>query len=165
MKIIPKFQRGGGFEALFTTYVPSQVQAPRQALEQQPTSQSRSTSEEEKGKLTEKDFFNMLKDIDGLPNEMGELITNLTNTFRLSSLTGIDTGDLATTYLSSLYKIRIAAQNKKRYDSALEEASKRGSLAEPAISMDGKLVVQTQDEIYLLLVSILTSRIVIYIIH
>jgi hypothetical protein len=83
----------------------------------------------------------MLKDIDGLPNEMGELITNLTNTFRLSNLTGIDTGDLATTYLSSLYKIRIAAQNKKRYDSALEEASKRGSLAEPAISMDGKLVV------------------------
>lgn len=145
MKIIPKFQRGGGFEALFTTYVPSQAQAPRQALEQQPTSQSRNTSEEEKGKLTEKDFFNMLKDIDGLPNEMGELITNLTNTFRLSNLTGIDTGDLATTYLSSLYKIRIAAQNKKRYDSALEEASKRGSLAEPAISMDGKLVVQTQD--------------------
>lgn len=145
MKIIPKFQRGGGFEALFTTYVPSQVQAPRQAQEQQPTSQSQSTSEEEKGKLTEKDFFNMLKDIDGLPNEMQKIITKLTNTFRLSNLTGIDTGDLATTYLQSLYEIRQAVNNKKQYDEAQKRAIETGAMSEPAITVDGKLVIQDKE--------------------
>lgn len=145
MKIIPKLQSGGGFEALFTTYVPSQVQAPRQALEQQPTSQSRSTSEEEKGKLTEKDFFNMLKDIDGLPNEMQSIVSNLIDTLSINKLTGIELQDLSITYLQSLSKIRQAAGNKKQYDDAQKRAIENGSMAEPAITIDGRLIVQDKD--------------------
>nr|DAT77899.1 MAG TPA: hypothetical protein [Caudoviricetes sp.] len=44
-----------------------------------------------------------MKDIDGLPNEMSNIVTNLVNTFQLSNLTGVDPGDLATTYLQNLY--------------------------------------------------------------
>lgn len=144
MKVIPKHQKGGSFDAFFTTYVPVQTEAPKQTSGSRESSRT-SQSSTEKGKLTEKDFFEMMKDIDGLPNEMSNIVTNLMNTFQLSNLTGVDPGDLATTYLQNLYQIKIAAQNKKRYDDVLSNASKNGSLAEPAISMDGKLIVQNRD--------------------
>lgn len=144
MKVIPKHQKGGSFDAFFTTYVPVQTEAPRQTSGSRRSSGA-SQSSTEKGKLTEKDFFEMMKDIDGLPNEMNNIVSNLMNTFQLSNLTGIDPGNLATTYLQNLYQIKIAAQNKKRYDEVISNASKNGSLAEPAISMDGKLIVQNRD--------------------
>ena len=144
MKVIPKLQKGGGFESFFTTYVPVQVQSPSQASQSRKSSGEAKTKKE-KGELTEKDFFDMLKDIDGLPNEMDAIVGNLINTFRLSALTGVDPGDLATTYLSNLYQVKVASQNKAAYDKAVEQANKNGSMAEPAISMDGKLVVQNAD--------------------
>ena len=144
MKVIPKFQRGGGFESFFTTYMPVQVQSSSQASQSRKSSGETKTKKE-KGELTEKDFFDMLKDIDGLPNEMDAIVGNLINTFRLSALTGVDTGDLATTYLQNLYQVKVASQNKATYDKVVEQANKNGSMAEPAISMDGKLVVQNAD--------------------
>lgn len=143
MKVIPKHQKGGNLDAFFTTYVPVQIQDPNQTSSRQRSSGNSQSSE--KGKLTEKDFFDMLKDIDGLPNEMNAIVGNLMNTFRLSALTGVDPGDLATTYLSNLYQVKVASQNKAAYDKAVEQANKNGAMAEPAISMDGKLVVQNTD--------------------
>lgn len=144
MKILPKFQQGGQFNSFFTTYTPIQIQAPSQS-QQGPTRSRQSYNDEEKGKLSEKDFFTMLKDIDGLPNEMNAIVNNLMDIFRMSNLTGVDPESLATTYLQNLYQIKIAAQNKKKYDDALSVASKNGSLAEPAISMDGRIVVQNNE--------------------
>lgn len=142
MKITPKFQKGGQFEAFFTTYTP--IQAPSQA--QRESSRSKQSSgDEEKGKLTEKDLFAMLKDIDGLPNEISAIVYNLMDTFRLNNLTGADPGSLATTYLENLYQIKIAAQNKQKYDAAISTAQKNGAMAEPAISMDGNIVVQNSE--------------------
>lgn len=143
MKVIPKYQKGGNFDSFFTTYTQVKTDAPRQTSNSGKSSGASQSTE--KGKLTEKDFFDMMKDIDGLPNEMNNIITNLMNTFQLSNLTGVDPGNLATTYLQNLYQIKIAAQNKKRYDDVLANASKNGSLAEPAISMDGKLIIQNTD--------------------
>lgn len=137
MKIIPKFQRGGGFDSFFTTYTPVQIETPRQAQKS-----SSGSSSEEKGQLTEKQLFNMIKNIDGLPNEMMQLVNNLTDTFRLSKLTGIGSEDLATTYLQSLLQLKIINENKKKYDAALKAANDNGSMAEPAIALDGNLVAQ-----------------------
>lgn len=145
MKILPKLQQGGQFDSFFTTYTPVQIQAPSQAPQQGSARGRQSSEGDEKGKLTEKDFFTMLKDIDGLPNEMNAIVTSLIDTFRLSNLTGSDPGNLATTYLQNLYQVKIAAQNKKKYDEAISTAGKNGSLAEPAISLDGKIVVQNSE--------------------
>lgn len=142
MKIIPKFQKGGQFETFFTTYTP--IQAPSQA-QREPSRSKQSSGDEEKGKLTEKDLFTMLKDIDGLPNEMSAIVYNLMDTFRLSNLTGADPSSLATTYLENLYQVKIAAQNKQKYDAAISAAQKNGAMAEPAISMDGNIVVQNSE--------------------
>lgn len=146
MKIIPKFQGGGGFESLFTTYVP--VQAPQQTRSVQTSQSERSSrqdSDDDKGKFTEKDFFSMLKDIDGLPNEMQSIVSNLIDTLSINKLTGIELQDLSITYLQSLSKIRQAAGNKKQYDDAQKRAIENGSMAEPAITIDGRLIVQDKD--------------------
>ena len=141
MKVIPKYQTGGNiFGSMFTTYTPIQIESPTQVDRQQ---KSDSTSKSnDSGKFTEKDFFKILKDIKGLPNEVNAIATNLMNTLQISSLTGADPEDLATTYLKNLYSITVAAQNKDTYDKAVEQANKNGSMAEPAITMDGKLLVQ-----------------------
>lgn len=140
MKVTPKHQKGGNLDAFFTTYVPVQIQAPNQTSSQQRSSGNSQSSE--KGKLTEKDFFDMLKDIDGLPNEMNAIVGNLMSTFQMNNLTGIDSGNLAIMYLQNLYQIKVAAQNKATYDKVIEQASKSGSMSEPAISLDGRLVAQ-----------------------
>ena len=147
MNVIPKFQQGGSFDAFFTEYRPIQTQAPRRTQQRESGSQSSSkgSNDNEKGKLTEKDIFTMIKDIDGLPNEMQTLVSNLMKTFQISNLTGINTNSLATTYLSNLYQLKIAQQNKVKYDEAVKNASQNGAMQEPAISPDGKLIVQTQD--------------------
>lgn len=139
MKVIPKFQRGGTYDQYFTSYTPIQSSGESSPQRTIPSSTS------EKGELTQKDFFEMLKDINGLPNEMSKIVNNLLNTFKLSNLTGISTDDLASSYLKNLYEIKIAAQNQKRYEEVLSNAQKNGSLAEPAISMDGRIIIQNED--------------------
>ena len=130
MKIIPKFQGGGGFESLFTTYVP--VQAPQQTRSVQTSQSERSSrqdSDDDKGKLTEKDFYAMLKNIDGLPNEMQSIVSHLIDTLSINKIAGIELSDLSTTYLQSLYKIRQAVNNKKQYDDAQKRAIETGAIS------------------------------------
>ena len=146
MKIIPKFQAGGGFESLFTIYSPPRTSQQAYAAQaSQPQKSTSKESDDEKGELTEKDFFNMLKEIDGLPNEMQSIVKNLVDTFKINKLTGIELSDLATTYLQSLYKIRQAADNKKKYDESQKRALETGSMTEPAITADGKIITQDKE--------------------
>lgn len=151
MNIIPKLQEGGNVSSLFTTYRPvqtPQVQAPQSVKLSNSDKESlsiKSSSKDEdkedtKGKLTEKDLFNMIKDVDGLPNEMKSIITNLKRTLATESLVGADTGELANTYLSSLYKLKVANQNKKRFDESIKEAKENGSIGEIAITLGGNLL-------------------------
>lgn len=146
MKIIPKFQGGGGIESLFTTYVPVQApQQPRSVQTSQSERSSRQDSDDDKGKLTEKDFYAMLKNIDGLPNEMQSIISNLIDTLSINKIAGIELSDLSTIYLQSLYEIRQAVNNKKQYDEAQKRAIETGAISEPAITIDGKLFAQDKE--------------------
>lgn len=140
MKIIPKFQQGKQFDSFFTIYKP--VGDPQQQKATVGSSRGSRESSSTKGELTEKDFFDMIKDIDGLPNEIKDIVGRLVAQFQMSNLTGIDSANLATQYLQNLYQIKIAAQNKETYDSILKNVEERGALHEPAITPDGKLVVQ-----------------------
>lgn len=139
MKITPKFQRGGQFSSYFTVYTPLEVPQPSQKTV------ARSTTSSDDGKLTEKDLFDMIKDIDGLPNDMQSIVGNLLTTFQWNNLTGTNTSSLATTYLQNIYQIKLAKQNKEYYDEALKNAYANGSLSEPAITASGELVVQKSD--------------------
>lgn len=146
MKIIPKFQNGGGLESLFTTYVPVQDSQPSRSVQApQYEGSSRQESNDSKSKLTEKDFYTMLEKIDGLPNEMQSIVTDLLDTLNINKIAGMELQDLSTTYIKNLYKIRLAVNNKKQYDETYKKAVEQGTLSEPAITAEGRLIVQNKE--------------------
>lgn len=150
MKIIPKYSNGGS-NSLFTIYNPTRVpsvsdyQRYRNRDSESTTIKSSDKSEksdETKGKLAEKDLFDMIKDINGLPNEMKSIIINLQRIFETQNLIGADPSNLASTYLDNLYKLKLANQNKIKFDDAIKTAKDNGTLGEAAITLNGGLIVQ-----------------------
>ena len=75
MKIIPKYNSGGSFYSVYTaTPTTKQVQEKQQVTEQKEPKES-----EDKGKLTEKDLFSMIKDLDGIKIDMNKFATKMSN--------------------------------------------------------------------------------------
>lgn len=144
---IPKYQQGGGFESLFTIYKPIQIETPRRAAAPSRRSESREKDDSDKGKLTEKELFSMLKDLDGLPNEMQQLVSSLTNTLRIAKITGQDDiNDLATTYLTNLYKLKQAKYNRDLFKETYDRAVENDSLNDIAITLDGSVLALDKDQ-------------------
>lgn len=143
----PKYQQGGGFESLFTIYKPIQTETPRRAAAPSRRSESREKDDSDKGKLTEKELFSMLKDLDGLPNEMQQLVSNLTNTLRIAKVTGQDDiNDLATTYLTNLYKLKQAKYNRDLFKETYDRAVENNSLNDIAITLNGSVLALDKDQ-------------------
>lgn len=148
MKVIPKLQ-DGGFMSLFTSYTPIQSPAPSQQARGSHSREERSSERKEstKGKLTEKDLFELVSKVDGLPNDTRALVSSLQNMFQMQQITGTaDVSDLASTYLSNLYQIKMASYNKKEYDKAYTEVTKNGGLNEYAITASGQVIVMDEDD-------------------
>lgn len=139
MKIIPKFQRGNSFEQFFTVYQPIDY---GDSTSSGSTKSSKKSDDDDKGKLTEKDLMSMLKDMDGLPNEMQAIANDLVGMMRYENLTGISSSGLNTQYISNLYKIKHAKFNKDQYDDAYNRSKETGSLNDIAINPNGTVVVQ-----------------------
>lgn len=65
----------------------------------------------------------------------------------MQQITGTaDVSDLASTYLSNLYQIKMASYNKKEYDKAYTEVTKNGGLNEYAITASGQVIVMDEDD-------------------
>lgn len=62
-----------------------------------------------------------------------------------ATLLGLSDEEIANEYLSNIYQIKIANQNKKQYDESMARAQQNGSLAEPAITLNGNIVVKADD--------------------
>lgn len=148
MKVIPKLQ-DGGFMSLFTQYTPIQSQSPSQSARDSDSRERRNSEREEstKGKLTEKDLFELVSKVDGLPNDIRALVSDLSNMFQMQQFTGAaDISDLASIYLSNLYQIKMASFNKKEYDKVYAEVTKNGGLNEYAITASGQVIVMDEDD-------------------
>lgn len=141
MKVIPKFQEGG-FMSLFTQYTP--VQTPTETP-QRVSRSSQEKEEKEDDKITEKDLLEMVSKIDGLPNDMQQVVSNLQQMFEMQTFGMGSISNLANTYLSNILSLKTAAFNKKEYDSAFSKSSQNGSLNEYAITETGKVVVQDSE--------------------
>lgn len=146
MKVIPKLQ-DGGFMSLFTQYTPIQSQAPSQQTGGHSSRGGSEREESTKGKLTEKDLFELVSKVDGLPNDMRALVNNLQDMFQIQQLTGTsDIADLASTYMANLYQIKVASYNKEEYDKAYKQVTQNGGLNEYAITDSGQVIVLDEDE-------------------
>lgn len=146
MKVIPKMQSGGGMPP-FTYYTPVTVADTSGVAESQETEKASST-DSTKGQITDKDLLEMVGKIDGLPNDMNDLVTSLSRFYQMDNLFSrgrVDTSQLSGRYLSALRKLKIANFNKKEYDKAYEKVNQQGGLSEIAITDNGRVVVQDKD--------------------
>lgn len=146
MKVVPtkkiqEFQQGGSLNQYFTIF--RSPQSPKAASPQAAAQTKTKKDDSSKDDITKKDLFDMVKDVDGLPMEMLSVIESLSSTLRMANLTGLSShSDLTSTYLDSLWKIKVLSENKTRFKEAKKEAENNGAWAEPAIALNGDLVTQ-----------------------
>lgn len=146
MKIVPKKQKGGNFLHLFADYAPMQPAASMFG-EAAPTKQGVKESED-KGKLTEKDLYKMLEDVDGLPNEVDYLVRNATLLFDDALFFGnssVDSQSLGYAYSQVMSQLKRANFNKKEYDNAYKQVEQNKGLNEAVITTGGGLLVYDEN--------------------
>lgn len=134
-----RFKQQGGAMAPYVTYtplVPQQGQQPINVASQQPVQQTKSDD----GKLKDKDLATMLKDIDGLPNDMTQIANSISDLYSLGSSGLLPQQDMMNLYISSLLKVKIAGFNKNEYEEAYKRATENDGLSEIGIASDGRHV-------------------------
>lgn len=141
MKI--QFKQQGGVMPPYITYTPFIPTGNSSTYNESYAKSSNvsSRSDSNSGELKDKDLLTMLKDIDGLPNDMNVVVKNLKNMYDLQMLTGDNSQNLVSLYLSTLLKSKSVTFNKKQFDDAFNEVKSNGGLSETAITEDGKIVV------------------------
>ena len=147
MKVIPRMQSGGGMPPL-TYYTP--ITSPNSQVSSEDTEKTSTTKSGDttKGEITNKDYLESLKQIDGLPSDMNELMTSVGKFYKTRNLFQdgrIDTTTLSSRYISTMNKIKIANFNKAQYDEAKTKVTNSGGLSEIAITDTGKVVVQDSE--------------------
>ena len=147
MKVIPRMQSGGGMPPL-TYYTP--ITSPNSQVSSENTEKTSTTKSGDttKGEITNKDYLESLKQIDGLPSDMNELMTSVGKFYKTRNLFQdgrIDTTTLSSRYISTMNKIKIANFNKAQYDEAKTKVTNSGGLSEIAITDTGKVVVQDSE--------------------
>ena len=139
--MIFKFQQGGSAIPPLVSYEPAMVT-------DSGTSEIDTTREspKESSDLTDKDLLKMLKDLDGLPNDMQVLTETLQNFYIDQQYSPFpNTVNIASRYLQALFLMRTANFNRKQYDNAFNIVSNNGGINELAINERGQLVCVNSD--------------------
>lgn len=147
MNIIPKLQQGGSFDAFFSIYNPIQTEPPRQTTRSSESRKEHKDNNDEKGQLSEKDFFTMIKEIDALPNELQQISSSLLRTLRIDEVLGTTNSisNLATRYVKNLLAIKNAKFNKDLFKETYDRAKENNSLHDYAIDGKEAIVLDTEN--------------------
>lgn len=147
MKLVPKMQRGASFTPYYAEYRP--IEGPGSLFgDSRPSARSTGGEKQssEKGELTKKDYYEMLKGIDGLPNEMMDIFHKTQGMFLSPDPQGISASRLANLYTSTLTEMRIAKFNKQRYEGILSQVNENEGMNEYAVTESGNVVVYNKDQ-------------------
>lgn len=134
-----QFKQQGGAMPPYISYrpfTPVSSSTPSETTTQSTTTTTKQSSDEG---LKDKDLMTMLKDIDGLPNDMQIVISNLKSMYDLQTIAPSAATGLVSMYLNSLLKSKTANFNKKQYDNAYKEVNDNKGLSEVAISDRGNV--------------------------
>ena len=106
----------------------------------------KSSNDENKGKITDKDFLGLLKDINGLPSDILKLYTQAQNFWADPTNTG-DTNysNFAQLLTRISLQAKIAKFNKEVWDKSRDTMFANHSENEMAITDQGGVVIQTSD--------------------
>ena len=142
--MIFKFQQGGSAIPPLVSYQP--IMITNSGASGTASTAGSSKSSEESSDLTDKDLLKMLKDLDGLPNDMQALTKVLQNFYIDQQYSpSPNTANIASRYLQALQMMRTANFNRKQYDEAFNIVSSNGGINELAINEKGQLICVNKD--------------------
>lgn len=142
--MIFKFQQGGSTIPPLVSYQP--IMITNGGASGTASTVGSSKSSEESSDLTDKDLLKMLKDLDGLPNDMQALTKVLQNFYIDQQYSpSPNTANIASRYLQALQMMRTANFNRKQYDNAFNIVSSNGGINELAINEKGQLICVNKD--------------------
>ena len=142
--MIFKFQQGGSTIPPLVSYQP--IMITNGGTSGTASTAGSSKSSEESSDLTDKDLLKMLKDLDGLPNDMQALTKALQNFYIDQQYSPFpNTTNIASRYLQALQMMRTANFNRKQYDEAFNIVSSNGGINELAINEKGQLICVNKD--------------------
>ena len=142
--MIFKFQQGGSAIPPLVSYQP--IIITNSGASGTTSTVGSSKSSEESSDLTDKDLLKMLKDLDGLPNDMQALTKVLQNFYIDQQYSpSPNTTNIASRYLQALQMMRTANFNRKQYDNAFNIVSNNGGINELAINEKGQLICVNKD--------------------
>ena len=137
--MIFKFQQGGSAIPPLVSYQP--IMITNSGASETASTAGSSKSSEESSDLTDKDLLKMLKDLDGLPNDMQALTKVLQNFYIDQQYSpSPNTANIASRYLQALQMMRTINFNRKQYDNAFNIISNNGGINELAINEKGQLI-------------------------
>lgn len=137
MNIIPKFQQGG---SLYTSYDALDFSKPQNGRGSEQASSQRGKKDSNED-FSNKEFIKEIVDqVDGLSNEVGIFANRIYNI-----LTRMPIEDMAKAYARCLPQIIKLKQNKAELARVTKVAETNESLDSPAITSDGKIVVEKND--------------------
>lgn len=110
--------------------------------QQQTTQTSSSSKKDDDNNLKDKDLMTMLKDIDGLPNDMAIVVSNIQSMYELQKYAPYTGQNMVSMYLSALLKSKQATFNKSLYTDAYNLVKENKGLSEIAITTNGTVIVQ-----------------------
>lgn len=142
--MIFKFQQGGSAIPPLVSYQP--IMITNSGASGTTSTVGSSKSSEESSDLTDKDLLKMLKELDGLPNDMQALTKVLQNFYIDQQYSpSPNTANIASRYLQALQMMRTANFNRKQYDNAFNIVSSNGGINELAINEKGQLICVNKD--------------------
>lgn len=153
LHVIPKYQQGGGYESPYTPYryfaVPQAAGNTVSPAEMEEPSIRKTTKDKDKG-LANKDIMDLLGKLDGLPSDMAGITAQLQDfvieNAKNEALGGTNTASIEAKYLGILQQMRVAAFNKKEYETAYKQADQNESLNELAITDRGQFVCKHKNK-------------------
>ena len=111
------------------------------------TTPLKSSSKSSEADLTNKDILSMLKtELDGLPNDVQALTSQLTKFFVGDNLGIGNTAGIETRYLKALSLAKTAKFNKQQYDEAYKHAESSGGINEIAIDENGQVICAVDND-------------------
>lgn len=150
---IQKFAEGGTSSSAFfyqplamaTTGVEAESDTAK-LIKAMTAANKKSSNDEDKGKITDKDFLGLLKDINGLPSDILKLYTQALNFWADPTNTG-DTNysNLAQMLTRISLQAKIAKFDKEVWDKSRDTMFANHSENEMAITDQGGVVIQTSD--------------------
>ena len=139
--MIFKFQQGGTTPP-YVAYQPVIVSDKRTTATQEEAAAAKVASDSDKGKLTSKDLYTMLKEkLKGLPSDVDAAMWKLQSVEESLNLDFFHdfTSNIENRYLNALQTMNQLSFSREQYDKALDNVKSNGGLNEAAIDQYGQV--------------------------